>query len=106
MTRHLDQIPLPLRAPHSGTDTSMEAAEAIQPDLARLEAVVLAAIRGSGAAGLCDHEGMLVTGLGGNTYRPRRRTLAMRGLVGDSGRRRLTPTGRRAIAWAMVGTKI
>ena len=97
--KEFPQLPLPLRAPHSGTDTSVEAAVLIQEHLGRLEAKVLAAIRGSGVAGLCDHEGAELTRLEQNTYRPRRRSLAMLGLVIDSGLRRNTPSGRKAVVW-------
>ena len=99
------QLPLPgvSLAPHSDMDTSLAAARAITPHLGRLEAVVLAALRAAGQHGLCDHEGMAVTGLGPNTYRPRRVALEMRGLVRDSGLRRKTLAGRYAVAWVATG---
>lgn len=100
MTRALPQLPLPLRAPHSGPETSIEAAESLsEPTLARLEAKVLEAIRAAGVNGLCDHEGAELTGLAQNTYRPRRRALALMGLVAEGGRTRMTPSGRRAVVW-------
>ncbi len=39
----------------------------------------------------------------GNTARPRRRSLVVRGLVEDSGDRRPTHSGRRAIVWTVCG---
>jgi hypothetical protein len=99
------QLPLPFAAlaPFSDMDTSLAAARAIVPDLQRLERVVLEAImhinyvRNDGGA--CDHEIEFLTGLKHQTASARRRALVLRGLVEDSGLRRLTDSGRGAIAW-------
>ena len=99
------QLPLPFTglAPFSDMGTSLAAARSITPDLQRLERVVLEAIvnidRKRGGAGACDHEIEVVTGLKHQTASARRRALVLRGLVEDSGVRRLTESGRGAIAW-------
>ncbi len=87
-------------APHSGSETSKEAAEAIQPDLPRLEMLVWWALR---ARPRTDSEIQAVTGLSGDTERPRRLKLVEKGLVEDSGERRV-PEGKRqrAIVWRLV----
>lgn len=104
VARPLAQLPLPFAAlaPFSDLDTSLAASREIVPDLARLEAVVLEAIRAAGATGLCDHEGEQQTGLIHQTYSARRRTLVLKGLVGAGGARRLTASGRHAVAWVAV----
>ena len=89
-------------APHSDMDTSLAAARAIVPDLARLEAVVMACIAASGPVGTADHEGEYRTGLMPQTYTPRRRALVLKGLVTDSGLRRPTASGRSAVVWVVV----
>lgn len=97
----LAQIPLSLwtPAPHSDQETSRDAAKRMVPHLARLENLVLEAIRAAGPRGLCDHELESVTGLMHQTASARRRELVLAGLVEDSGERRLTPSGRKAKAW-------
>lgn len=87
------------QAPHSNPTTSAAAAQAILPQVSRLEGVVLQCIRDGGARGACNHEIEARTGLVGNTVRPRVRALVMRGLVRDGGLFRNTESGRRAIAW-------
>jgi len=95
------QLPLSLwtPAPHSDDDTSRSAAKRIVPHLARLETLVLEAIREAGPAGLCDHEVEHKTGLCHQTASARRRELVLKGLVVDSGIRRKTASGRDAKAW-------
>ena len=77
----------------------MDAARAIDPHLARLEALVLAELRRRGAWGGCNHELEAWLGLAGNTVRPRVRNLVLRGLVKHGGEYRITPSGRRARVW-------
>lgn len=93
---------LPLFAPYSDPDTSLAAARAIAPHLGRLEALVLDHIRACGPVGTCDHEGQMALGLDDNTYRPRRWGLVRRGFIKDSGLRRNTPAGRKAVVWIGV----
>lgn len=99
--RLLPQLELPFRtfAPFSEPGTSREAAAAIRPHAAGMEAAVLDAIRSAGAAGLCDHEIEAATGYIHQTASARRRGLVLKGLVRDSGQRRSTPSGRAARVW-------
>ena len=46
---------LPLFAPWSDSQTSLEAARSIEPHIARLERQVMTALAEAGEAGLCDH---------------------------------------------------
>lgn len=96
MTTH--DLPLFYReAPHSGGETSREAARSIRSALPRLEAMVLSAL--SGCSGMTAHEMETATGLAGNTVRPRLVGLRERGLIEDTGERRVTPSGRKAVVW-------
>jgi hypothetical protein len=82
------------------SDTSKEAAAEISPHVSRLESLVLDAIRYSD--GLTDEEGQERLSLSGNTYRPRRSSLADKGLVRDSGDRRINSSGRKAASWSIT----
>ena len=98
----MTQLPLIFTpVPHSDEDTSREAAKRMIPHLARLESLVLEAIRAAGPGGLCDHEIERVTGLKHQTASARRRELVLRGLIKDSGTRRKTDSGRDAKAWTI-----
>jgi hypothetical protein len=72
-----DDLPLFLysAAPHNGTDTSREAAEAIKPDLGRLHRLVLDAIANA-PDGLTCREVELITGLSHQTASARLNELA------------------------------
>jgi predicted ArsR family transcriptional regulator len=97
MTAQLPLFALAPTAPHSWPATSRDAAHSIAPHLARLEQLVLDALGNAG--GLTAQELEYVTGLAGNTVRPRLWELRKRGLVADSGQTRKTPSGRAAIVW-------
>lgn len=88
--------PLPYQR-HS--DTSREAALMAEPhrdtDLAR----VLLVIRAACVDGVTDEEIVERARMAGNTVRPRRVELVQRGLVIDSGVRRPTRSGRKAVVW-------
>lgn len=94
------RIPYKGRAPHTkGSDTSREAAEAIESIRGRLEYDVwrfLVSMKGYGAT---DEEGAEATGLPGNTYRPRRRYCEELGLVKKTDMRRPTKAGRTAAVY-------
>ena len=49
--------------------------------------------------GLCDHELIEISGIPANSARPTRVGLTRDGLLKDSGMRRLTPQGNKAIVW-------
>lgn len=82
----------------AGSPTSADAAASIEPaDLSRLEALVLAEIER--APRTCD-EIEQVTRLKHQTVSARVRGLVLRDRIVDSGERRETRSGRRAIVWA------
>ena len=83
-----------------GSDTSYAAAQSIVSDLPRLEGVVLDCIRQSQTHGRTDDEIEVVTGLSHQCASARRRGLVLKGRVIDSGRRRVTRSGRTAAVWA------
>lgn len=86
------------------SDTSRDAADShTTPELARLEAVVLDAIRASGQTGMTDDEIEVATKLSHQTASARRRGLVLRGFVMDSDRRRDTRSGRAATVWIVKG---
>lgn len=80
--------------------TSRAAGESIEAET--LRGSVWLSIHHEGAEGATDEELAERLGLAGNTARPRRRELAQRNLVADSGVRRLTRSGRQAIVWVAV----
>lgn len=81
------------------SETSIAAAEAIEPARSTLRDLVLAAIQAAGVDGMTDQEIQTRLRLDPSTERPRRVELVVRGLVGDSGRTRPTSSGRRATVW-------
>ncbi len=86
-----------------GSDTSEDAAASMGVHLARLERVVFSHITKRGAHGCTDEELERATGLKHQSLCARRRMLVQRGLVQDSGRRRVNLTGRSAVVWVMTG---
>lgn len=103
-----DQIPMFSEAgdrvawtPAAPTDTSLEAAASVAKGgrAATYRARVLDSLRQSPKT---DEEIGLALGMGQNTVRPRRRELQTDGVVRDSGERRPTTTGRKAIVWEVV----
>lgn len=92
--------PAPPAQRHS--ETSVAAALAIEPAAGTLRAEVLACLRRCGPQGATDEEMQWDMRMGPNTQRPRRVELVDRGLVVDSGLRRRTAAGRRAVVWRAV----
>ncbi len=93
----LDWAPPP-SAPHvAGSDTSRDAARAIRPALGDLQARVLECLRTRG--GLTDEQIQDALGMAPSTQRPRRVELERAGYARDSGERRSTRSGRRAVVW-------
>jgi hypothetical protein len=86
---------------HRGIDTSIAAAEAVAPKLGRLQKLALDAIRNRCAFGLTADELAEVLGLDRYSIQPRTSELSRKGLIADSGRRRLNATGKRAIVWVL-----
>lgn len=89
-------------APHVGRDTSREAARMIENRMGRLQELVLRTITNAGMRGKTDLELEHDLELIGSTVRPRRRELELKGLIVDSGLRRLTQAGRRSIVWRVA----
>jgi hypothetical protein len=99
-TLTLDFNKTPDSAPYvKGSETSQAAAEALTvSDKARQYRLILAALRRAGADGLTDLEIQKVTGLAGDTVRPRRGELVKRlGLVVRTLRQRETESGRKSL---------
>lgn len=97
---------LPAHQWHS--DTSTEAAEAAAPKLRAITDKIFGLIGRAGGLGITDDEGMVHTGMDGNSYRPCRINLMHQGLIHDSGLRRLTRRNRNAVVWELteLGAKI
>ena len=92
----------PVGLPHSGSDTSRAAAERIVPVASVQAARVLQAIVAAGPDGRTDHELQAELNMTGDSERPRRWSLQNAGLIRDSGKRRRSPAGRKAIVWECV----
>lgn len=102
-----DPIYPPIGVPfEAGSDTSAAAAESILDKLNHLESIVLDHLRFRGSMGATDDEVEVATGLRHQTASARRRTLVLKGLVIDSGRRRATRSGRQAVVWICGGNAI
>jgi hypothetical protein len=99
------QTKLPLRAydgnppAQKHSDTSVEAGARIDSQLNRLQRQVLNYLQKQGETGATDEEMQQGLGMPPNTQRPRRRELQLNEVVHDSGARRLTRSGRRAVVW-------
>lgn len=91
--------------PHSAgfkgsAETGREAAEAIAPKLGHLQTMVLAAVKSRGAYGLTPEELAEIREMGRVSVQPRFSELKAKGLIVDSGRRRINPSSRkRAVVW-------
>jgi hypothetical protein len=85
--------------PHNRTATSTAAAVAIDRAAPRLRSLVYRFIAGRGEYGATDQECQLGLALSSQTQGPRRVELERSGHVRDSGERRPTLSGRKAIVW-------
>ena len=84
---------------HRNVDTSVEAADAIAPDLGRLQRLAETEIRAAGDAGLTADELAARLKLERWSVQPRTTELSRKGFIRDSGQRRQNVTGKRAIVW-------
>jgi len=82
----------------SDPHTSVEAAESVVGKLRELQIKVLDELETAGVNGLTDYELEERCGSHGSTYRTRRSELVEKGLVLDSGRRRVIADSNR-IVW-------
>jgi len=84
------------------SETSVEAAELIEPNAATLRGHVLAFLRARGEHGAIDEEVQEGLDMNPSTQRPRRIELYNAGLVKDSDRTRLTRRCRKSVVWTAV----
>lgn len=89
----------PDAAGHRGVETSIEAAEAIQPMLGRLQRMALTRIIAAGDSGMTAEEVANALQCDRVAIQPRTTELARKGLIRDSERRRNNHSGKRAIVW-------
>lgn len=85
--------------PHENTPTSREAAVLIKPASKTLRLKILDILVSAGTRGNTDDEIELITRLRHQTVSARRRELVLLSVVCDSGRTRMTRSGRRATVW-------
>jgi hypothetical protein len=85
-----------------GSETSADAAVQIAESAKTLRAKVLRFILDRGEFGATDIEIQDVLKMNPSTQRPRRIELVGSGDVVDSGKSRLTPSGRKATVWVAV----
>lgn len=97
--------PKPTAPAIAHSETSREAAAAIQPSLGNLQKRVLLALTGS-RDGMTDLELQEHLKMDGSTQRPRRVWLQQHGFVRDSGRKRKTESGRQAVVWEWTGKEM
>jgi len=86
--------------PARPTDTQVEAAARVLPHTGTARRRVLDAIQSAGSSGMTDDELVAALEMNPNTERPRRKELVEMGWVRDSGLRRDTAGGSKAIVWA------
>ncbi len=82
-----------------GSETSRQAAVAIEPTVGSLRAKVLDHIRSKGSHGATDEEIQKALEMNPSTQRPRRIELVSRGLVVAGITNRKTSSGRNASVW-------
>lgn len=86
---------------HRGVDTSIEAAEALQPMLGRLQQLTYDTVAAAGWHGCTANELAYITGLPREAIQPRTSELRKQGRIVDSRRRRENPNGKRVIVWTL-----
>ncbi len=91
--------------PHNGTVTSKRAAEAIKPSAAAARLVVYEAISAAGIHGLTREQIEEVTGIKGDTVRPRCDDLLTANIIEEAGEVRVLKSGRYGKVLTVVGVK-
>jgi len=84
---------------HRHVQTSVAAADALAPQLGRLQRLAQAAIREAGGHGLTADELAARLEMDRWSIQPRTSELKHKGLIRDSGQRRPNATGKLAIVW-------
>lgn len=84
---------------HRRVDTSIAAADALAFALGQLQREVFQTIAQAGMIGLTTDELSFRLGRDRWSVQPRTSELRQKGLIRDSGLRRLNPSRRRAIVW-------
>ena len=100
--RLLGAIPAHHRARATDPETSLLAAATATAGLTHNQIVVLTALAAAGDRGMIDHDHEPLNGLKQDTAGKRRGELVDQGLVVDSGQRRKTPRGAKAIVWTIT----
>jgi len=97
---HYAQTELPFAA---GSATSLRAAERAEEDgLPKLQrARLMVAYEIAGLEGITDQEAQHMTGLDGDSQRPRRQELQRMGLIEPAAKKRKTKAGNDAVAWRL-----
>lgn len=91
-------------APAQGkTDTSAEAADAMERCAGTVRDKALVAIQKAGERGLTAAELANVLDMERTTVQPRTTELRLMDRITDSGMRRPNPNGKRAIVWTAIG---
>lgn len=89
-------------APSVGSTTSKAAADHVEGSIATKRLTVLAAIQKRGGQGYTDDELERRLGMCHQSLSARRRELVLLNQVKDSGKRRLTRSGRSATVWVVA----
>jgi hypothetical protein len=98
----LGPTPAHVRSRSTDPETSLFAAATATAGMTHNQITVLSALAAAGDRGMIDHEHEAVNGLKQDTAGKRRGELADQGLVVDSGTRRKTPRGSKAIVWVLT----
>lgn len=94
-------------APHNGTRTSVEAADAIKNKCVRARAAILEFVESMGKHGATDYEIQQKFGYSGDFERPRRWELVRKGHIYDSGSNRRHEGQRTSmIVWLAVPMRV
>jgi hypothetical protein len=84
------------------TDTSYDAAKAIESETSRLQRKSLAAIRAAGDQGLTMEETADAVGEHRHSIQPRLSELRAKKMIRDGGKRRQLASGKNGICWVAV----
>lgn len=92
--------------PPTPHQTRQAAGASIQRAAPKLRAKVFAAVRQAGAEGVTADEVEVLTGMGGNTVRPRLMELAEEARIMRAPRLKPTRSGRLAVVWTVTPAEV